>query len=115
MDRGKALLYVHLVLGVGTTEIVFGGFVETVSVVLEQVCELQELMLPVFDVSRLAGLEIGLKGGVDLQRGKRWLNIRNGRQREMNLLNFLDGCVLEVDHVCCSCLSWNRQTVVRVG
>jgi len=66
MDRGKGLLYIHLVLGVGTTEIAFGGFVETVSVLLEQVRELQELVLPIFNVFRLARLEVGLKGGVDL-------------------------------------------------
>lgn len=71
MDRGKGFLYVHLVLGVGTTEIAFGGFVEPVSVVLEQVRELQELVLPIFDVFRLARLEVGLKGGVDLQRVER--------------------------------------------
>lgn len=71
MDRGKTLLYTHLVLGIGTTEVVFGGFVETVFVILEQVRELQELMLSVFDVPRLAGLEGGLKGGVDLQHGER--------------------------------------------
>jgi hypothetical protein len=57
VDRDKAFLYVHLVLGVGTTEVVFGGFVETFPVVLEQVRELQELMLSIFDVLRLAGLE----------------------------------------------------------
>jgi len=71
VDRGKGFLYVHLVLGVGTTEIAFGGFVEPVSVVLEQVRELQELVLPIFDVFRLARLEVGLKGGVDLQRVER--------------------------------------------
>ena len=71
MDRGKEFLYIHLVLRVRTTEIAFGGFVETISVLLEQVRELQELVLPIFDVFRLARLEVGLKGGVDLQRGER--------------------------------------------
>ena len=68
MDRGKAFLYIHLVLGVGTTEVVFGGFVEAVFVVPEQVRELQKLMLSIFNVSRLSRLEAGLKGGVDLQQ-----------------------------------------------
>lgn len=68
MDRGKAFLYIHLVLRVGTTEVVFGGFVEAVFVVPEQVRELQKLMLSIFNVSRLSRLEAGLKGGVDLQQ-----------------------------------------------
>lgn len=51
------LLYTHLVLGVGTAEVVFCGFVEPFFVVLEQIRELQKLMLSIFDVSRLAGLE----------------------------------------------------------
>ena len=61
MDRWKALVDIHLVLGVGATEIVFGCFVEAVSVVLEQVRELQELMLSIFGIPRLAGLEADLK------------------------------------------------------
>ena len=40
MDSGKAFLYIHLILGVGTTEVAFGGFIETVFVVFEQVREL---------------------------------------------------------------------------
>ena len=67
MDRGKAFAHVHLVLRVGTTEIVFGCFVKAVLVVLEQVSELQKLVLSIFDIPRLPGLEAGLKRGVDLQ------------------------------------------------
>jgi hypothetical protein len=66
MGWGEELVGVHLVLGVGTTEVAFGCFVEAVSVVLEQVCELQELVLSIFEVPCLAGLEAGLKRGVDL-------------------------------------------------
>ena len=40
MNRGKGLVHAHLVLRIGTAEIVFGCFVETVFVVLEQVREL---------------------------------------------------------------------------
>ena len=71
MDRGKAFAHVHLVLGVGTTKIVFGRFVKAVLVVLEQVRELQKLVLSIFDIPRLPGLEAGLKRGVDLQHDYR--------------------------------------------
>jgi hypothetical protein len=71
MDGVKTFLDVHLVLGVGATEVVFGCFIEAVFVVLEQVRELQELVLSIFDIPRLAGLEAGLKRGVDLQYGDR--------------------------------------------
>ena len=60
-------VYTHLVLSVGAAEVVFGCFIEAVFVVLEQIRELQELMLPIFDILRVAGLEAGLKQGVDLQ------------------------------------------------
>lgn len=63
---GKALVRVHLVLRVGTTKVMFGSFVKTVFVVLEQVSELQKLVLSIFDVSRLARLEASLKRGVNL-------------------------------------------------
>lgn len=66
MSKGKARVDVHLVLRVGTSEVVFGRFVKTVFVILEQVRELQKLVLPVFDISRLACLEAGLKRGMDL-------------------------------------------------
>ena len=36
----KTLVRVHLVLGVGTTKVVFGGFVEAIFVILEEVSEL---------------------------------------------------------------------------
>jgi len=78
----RAFLRVHLVLGVGTTEVTFGGFVEAVSVVLEQVGELQKLMLSIFDISRLAGLEAGLKGGVDLRWDAGWLTKHAERTSE---------------------------------
>ena len=60
-------MYVHFILGVGSTEVVFCCFVEAVFVVLEQVRELQKLVLSIFNIPRLAGLEAGLKQGVDLQ------------------------------------------------
>ena len=69
-------LDVHLVFGVGTTEVAFGGFVEPVFVVLEQIRELQKLMLSIFDISRLAGLEAGLQRGMDLERGNQRRNAR---------------------------------------
>ena len=59
-------MHVHLVLGIGTTEVLFGGFVETVLVILEQIRKLQKLVLSVLDVSRFTGLEAGLKRGTDL-------------------------------------------------
>ena len=68
-------------------------------------------MLSIFGISRLAGPETGLQRGMDLERGNQRRNARNGRQRETNLHNVLDGGVLEVGH---SCLGWNRQTTVGV-
>lgn len=67
MGSSRAFPYAHLVLGVGTTEVVFGGFIEAVFIVFEQVRELQELMLSILDVSCSTGLEARLEGGVDLQ------------------------------------------------
>ena len=49
----------------------FGGFVKAIFVVFEQICELQELVLSVLDVSCLTGLEARLEGGMDLQPGDR--------------------------------------------
>ena len=72
MNRGKVFTaHVHLVLGIGTTEVVFGCLVEAVFVVLEQVRELQKLMLSIFDIPRLARLETGLKRRVDLRHDDR--------------------------------------------
>ena len=64
-------MHIHLVLWVGAAEVVFGCFVEAVFVVLEQVRELQQLVLPMFDIPCLAGLEASLKQGVDLPDGDR--------------------------------------------
>ena len=87
---------VHLVLRVGTAKVVFGGFVKAVFVVLEQVRELQELVLSIFNISRLARLEASLKRGVDLSQGER--HIGQKQVNETNLLDLLNGCVLEVCH-----------------
>lgn len=38
--RGKASEHIHLVLGIGTTKVLFGGFLDTAFVILEQICKL---------------------------------------------------------------------------
>jgi len=70
-DRGKGFMHIHLILRVGTAKVVFGCLIKAVFVVLEQVCELQELVLPMLDIPCLSGLEAGLKQGVDLKDGDR--------------------------------------------
>ena len=106
-------VHIHLVLRVGAAEVVFGCLVEAVFVVLEQVRELQQLVLPMFDILCLAGLEAGLKQGVDLQRGDRWRGTRNERPSETNLLNLLNGGVLEFDHGGGSCQSCDRHSAEK--
>ena len=69
-DSG-GFVHIHLVFRVGAAEVVFGCFVEAVFVIFEQVRELQQLVLPMFDILSPAGLEAGLKQGVDLQAGDR--------------------------------------------
>lgn len=77
--KGEVLVHVHLVLRVGTTEVVFGGFVEAVFVVLEQIRELQKLVFSIFDVSRLSRLEGGLKRSVDLPQDDRCRKAQSGQ------------------------------------
>jgi hypothetical protein len=90
-------VHVHLVLGVGTTKVVFGGFVKAIFVVLEKVRELQKLVFSVFDVSRPARPEANLERTVNLSQEDQWTQSAR-RAAVANLLDILNGCVLGVCH-----------------
>ena len=57
----------------------FGGFVEAIFVILEEVRELQKLVFAVFEVSRPARPEASLERGVDLSQDDQRHKAQNGQ------------------------------------